>query len=373
MKTLTRQDERSSYRERDRFLAIELLRFLLALIVVFYHYFFFGPLTHQIPLPVVSFPGLSLGIFAVAAFFIISGFVITISAAKKNALTFATARFVRLGPVLLLCSTITFVTMHGGSWGVSHGVSVRNYLRSIFVLPLVRFGGIDPSLWSLTIEIRFYIIVAVLLLFLRVEKHILSFCSAMLLFDCICLLAGDFSPFREYLPFFIIGTLLYVLVYERHYSVYACMLLLVSLALSCIRSFHEYNRTLQWVNLPSVSWWYGPVIAIGVLGIVLVFMTSGSMLKLNKSVKILGAMSYPLYVVHQLFGYWMTGLLVRHVKTMSIDPRWIVILLVIAISFLVAQFAEPPIARLYRAAAVRLEYRIAAAITHIRNRVMESV
>ncbi len=98
-------------RPKSRFLTLELLRFMLSLTVLFYHYYYFGPRTGAVAVKPSNLFVLSFGLFAVEAFFIISGFVITISAAKKTALQFAAARFVRLGPVLLIGSTITFVVL----------------------------------------------------------------------------------------------------------------------------------------------------------------------------------------------------------------------------------------------------------------------
>src|SRR5271170_3427398 len=115
---------------KGRFLTLELLRFLLSLTVLFYHYYYFGPLAGRVTVRPSSFFAFSFGLFAVDAFFIISGFVITISAAKKTALQFAAARFVRLGPVLLIGSTITFVALKSYPLPPTATVHFAAYLHS---------------------------------------------------------------------------------------------------------------------------------------------------------------------------------------------------------------------------------------------------
>jgi hypothetical protein len=80
---------------RFRFPELDLLRFLAACAVMLFHYTFRGPQTHSW---MASFPVLSqifqYGYLGANVFFILSGFVILLTAYEKDAITFTIARVV---------------------------------------------------------------------------------------------------------------------------------------------------------------------------------------------------------------------------------------------------------------------------------------
>lgn len=123
--------------KNDRMNLLEGARFLLAFAVVGWHYYYLGPLTHEVDLPHWGgriFPLLS---FAVEAFFIISGFVIIISAENKKPFDFATQRFLRLAPALLICSTLTLLiyTLTSTAPEIISTKDLTRYISSIFAIP----------------------------------------------------------------------------------------------------------------------------------------------------------------------------------------------------------------------------------------------
>src|SRR5438445_3272534 len=93
---------------RIRYPELDLLRFLAAFWVMLFHYTFRGPRDAGLP---ASFPFLDhftrYGYLGVHVFFILSGFVILLTAYEKNALGFALARFIRLYPAYWICVTLT--------------------------------------------------------------------------------------------------------------------------------------------------------------------------------------------------------------------------------------------------------------------------
>src|SRR5437763_8186172 len=97
---------------RVRFPELDLLRFLAACAVMLFHYTFRGPQIHAWP---ASFLLLSqifrYGYLGVNVFFILSGFVILLTAYEKDALAFTIARIVRLYPAYWLCVTLTTVAI----------------------------------------------------------------------------------------------------------------------------------------------------------------------------------------------------------------------------------------------------------------------
>src|SRR5215471_2445277 len=92
---------------------IDLLRFLAALSVVMFHYAFRGYAADSVsamPYPLLA-PFAKYGGLGVHLFFMISGFVILMTAAGGTLKTFVTSRIVRLYPAFWICCTITFVAV----------------------------------------------------------------------------------------------------------------------------------------------------------------------------------------------------------------------------------------------------------------------
>lgn len=113
------------------------------------------------------------GYLGVELFFIISGFVITLTLDKsKDFIDFMKKRFFRLWPGMLSCSILTFSIMivfdNGFLFPQSH--LVKNVMLSnTFANPTIlntlfqiKFSYTDSAYWSLWVEICFYVIVSVL-------------------------------------------------------------------------------------------------------------------------------------------------------------------------------------------------------------------
>ena len=95
---------------RDRLYEIDLLRITAALAVVCYHYTFSGYAGH---ITSIAFPALSTakryGYLGVDMFFVISGFVVLLSAWGRRPHQFVISRIVRLYPAYWVAVTITAV------------------------------------------------------------------------------------------------------------------------------------------------------------------------------------------------------------------------------------------------------------------------
>ena len=93
----------------NRFYEIDLLRLLSAVLVVFFHYTFIGSTLDIVPAPRTDAASeygryMYLG---VNFFFIISGFVILLSAKDGHAKEFFISRFIRLYPAYWFCVILT--------------------------------------------------------------------------------------------------------------------------------------------------------------------------------------------------------------------------------------------------------------------------
>ena len=106
------------------------------------------------------------GYLGVQFFFIISGFVISISLKNsKNYKQFLIKRYIRLAPGMFVCSTLTFLFFKFVYTGSGYGYSKD---------PVIKYYYIDNSYWSLWIEVNFYIIIG-FLYFLSPKKVIRNY------------------------------------------------------------------------------------------------------------------------------------------------------------------------------------------------------
>lgn len=146
--------------------AIDLLRFACAMLVVARHYCAALPLRPN-PAAAAMLSGVTLdsrwaewtswGWVGVELFFVISGYVIACSAVESAPRDFLRRRAQRLLPAAWVCATLTLAAlamMGAAGWRVLGA----EWLRSVAFWPLG--DAIDPSYWTLGVEAAFYLLVA---------------------------------------------------------------------------------------------------------------------------------------------------------------------------------------------------------------------
>lgn len=150
------------------------LRTVAILWVALYHYAYFwspaGAGLNLLPYgdALAWIPLANVGYLGVHLFFIVSGFVISLSLQRSRGLVhFAQLRAIRLWPTLLICASITFVvtTLFGPPYLMRGPLE---YLISLTFIPPPHVGKVigvpnlewlDGAYWSLWTEARFYVIV----------------------------------------------------------------------------------------------------------------------------------------------------------------------------------------------------------------------
>ncbi|MGY0232946.1 acyltransferase family protein [Longispora urticae] len=158
--------------ERRRLHELDLLRIGAAVAVVVFHYTFSGWMQGLSP---ARFPGLGevtrYGYLGVDLFFVISGFVVLLSAWGRTARGFAVSRVVRLYPAFWVAVTLTaLVSVLSGRFRVGPG----QYLANLTMLnPAVDIANIDVVYWTLWAELRFYLLVFVLVLIGLTRRRVL--------------------------------------------------------------------------------------------------------------------------------------------------------------------------------------------------------
>lgn len=108
------------------------------------------------------YPGwFELGAYGVHLFFVVSGLVITMTVLRsRGALHFGVRRFGRLYPALLVAALLTFTL---NAWGPESFHRSRADLLASLTMDAKLFGQryVDGAYWSLAVEARFYVYVAI--------------------------------------------------------------------------------------------------------------------------------------------------------------------------------------------------------------------
>ncbi|GIJ00565.1 peptidoglycan/LPS O-acetylase OafA/YrhL [Sediminihabitans luteus] len=337
-----------------RLRALDGLRFAAAAAVVAYH-FTGNPSTAWGTPGDQVFPTLNevtrYGYLGVEVFFVVSGFVITMSALGRDVPDFVASRVSRLFPAYWAAVVLTAVLQ--AFW---HGGRTPSASDTLLNLTMVQraFGAQDVqgAFWTLWAELRFYLLVALLVAWGLTRGRLVAFAVLWPLTGQLAETAGaDLLAqvlVAPYAPYFALGIALHLL--QREQSARRGGLtvawLLVALELSlCLR--HAVHAAQGRPVSPAV------VAAVVLVGAALVWAcTSGPLRDLRwRWLTAAGALTYPLYLVHTQLGFAVIDLL--HARV----PAWLVVVTAVAASLAVAhvlhRVVERPLAAPLRRAVSR--------------------
>lgn len=292
----------------SRVQALDLLRFVAVAAVIFYHYGFWGPSSHdnpQVALPwMASFA--QYGFLGVPVFFIISGFVIAYSAEGRTATGFAIARFSRIYPTFLFCMTLTCLTL------LTMGqprfeTSFAQWCANLFIAaPALDQPYMDAAYWSLVIEVAFYAWVTVLMA-AKVFPHRLDLIILIWLGMTFTNELTVDAPIFEKLfladdsGFFAVG----LVIYEFHrgrrdLKLYALLALSVGTAI-----FQSLHKLIRLETHHGSTFDDTVVFTICIASIAVIFFaTRLRRLPLPSGlIMAIGGLTYPLYLLHMQLGY----------------------------------------------------------------------
>jgi len=290
---------------------IDLLRFIAALAVVFFHYAFRGYAADGLsamPYPWLA-PAAKYGYLGANLFFIISGFVILMTAEQGSLRRFLVSRAVRLYPAFWACCTLTFVLILLLGAPRYHA-TFPQYLANMTMLS--GFAGvdwIDGSYWTLFVEVKFYALVCAVLVF-RQMRHVHLLLGGWLLLS----LLGEYWPNKylryflivDYAVYFIAGATCF-LVWSRGLSAARIVILLLCWALALFQS----AKAVAGMNLHYGAGRDSQVMDSAVSGaLITVFFVVMLLVALRATGAfgrarwaLAGALTYPLYLIHQSAGY----------------------------------------------------------------------
>lgn len=304
------------------------LRGIAALLIVITHYFgiYYGaqnvvslltasPELHLVApswVPWMDFPILK-GPFGVAVFFLISGFVIPFSLQKHSTGGFLLARALRIYPTYITCLAISLlaVTLSAHYWHTPFTLDWQRVgVNALLVHNLFNLTSYDAVNWTLAIELKFYLLAAMLTpVFLQRKPLGLALIAAAIIgidllrpFGSLQPLVDALSTDLNYLLFMLIGVLFY-----QHYR---GLLSTVALAVGALALQAAFT----------LSWWLGTQhdqVAVLMEYYVYALMTFSVCYALRERFRplrvldFLADISYPLYAVHPVVGYALMKMLMQ--------------------------------------------------------------
>ncbi len=236
----------------------------------------------------------------VGAFFIVSGFVIPLTLVKGSK-SFFLGRLFRIFPPLWVALLIAFIT--------SKYVFQINHSDSAWISAFFLFGdsSVLSPIWSLVIEVRFYILIGIWFVFFKEYKILSIAMSTLGVFSFAILQFVENSYFYLSLSYtlfhfqFIAIGIAFRLIWEKAdlRSILVLIFGIVSLKVSFISS-QIYPH--PWLTYLPESALFGAVTLFG-----LFLILAKLQLKCPKSLSFLGEISYSLYLCHIpviYFSYW---------------------------------------------------------------------
>lgn len=279
-----------------RIVALDLVRFIAAMAVVLYHYTAREGFNSFEELSEVT----KFGYLGVPLFFMISGYVIALSAKNRTPTEFAISRFVRLYPAYWCGILFTIsIGMFFGTYSPSIDVILAN---ATMLNDYLNIENIDGVYWTLQAELKFYGCVFILLLTGIFDKHKvwltvwLTLTTLFLIFEQPFFMSWFISPY--YSPFFIAGIAFYFIHREGN-NRFNLIILFGALILSSVVAFNQASSFFSAARVDKLI----AVFIIWAFFILFYLMVHGKInLKQRSIYLVMGGMTYPLYLIHGFAG-----------------------------------------------------------------------
>jgi peptidoglycan/LPS O-acetylase OafA/YrhL len=325
---------------------IDLLRGIACASVLCFHYLSRGPregwIADAFPASVEAIA--RYGYLGVHLFFMVSGYVILLSAEGRTPREFVASRVARLYPALWVAATLTMlVIIFVGP--ASLRVSWPEYLWNLTLIPqYVGARFVDGAYWSLAVELQFYILVWITLR-TRLIAWIEPLLWAWLLLSIVDALRPIYPAEKwliaQWAPCFVIGASTYRIV-TRGWSAWRLGLLLTAAVCALWQAMLEIHRLARDWGGP------GPLsgVAAAVLGVAMVlFLVFGlGLLRIGKTrwATIPGNLTYPVYLVHQNIGYALFGVLAPLTAILAL--RFVLVTLIVTlVGWFLHRWVERPL------------------------------
>jgi len=357
----------------SRVSAVDGLRCIAVLGVIFYHYLyrFSYPHFEVSYTPYIFAPSImEYGFFGVQLFFVISGFVISQTLEKSQTFSvFMIKRFVRLWPSLVLCSIITFLSVKvfdpDQHFPIFHSKTIMDFVPGLTFTPASIWNWllnqnnieyIDTAYWSLFVEMLFYFFGGIIF-FIKPRAFLNNWLLINLVLTVIRIIS---SPKLQFLfPESINDAFgwMYSLYLKLHVSYWVYFSLgiffntlykkerptltsFIIMALLVILELYFLKGALSFIFLGIIA-----------LFVILVYRENWLAFLKLKIIVWIGLISYPLYLLHQNVGLILINQIVQFidVRFLKILP-FFVTLIMILLSSIIYNYYERPVIQLLKKA-----------------------
>ena len=337
---------------------LDLLRLVSALTVLVFHYGFRMAISGEGG--GVGFPELApVAVWfdtGLMVFFVISGYVIALSAQDRSAFDFAVGRFARLWPTFVVSATVTALVLL--AWpvpGIPDPTLPQWLAQFIMISRLAGQPFMDGAYWTIAYEIIFYSWVFLLLAAGWFHKGWRIAVLAWLAISA----GNEFFLhseavtklfITEYSGFFAFGLVLFHA--RQRFDRRAAALLALALAWGVASTYVVEPRMVEQYGVHRAFWGVG-LTGIAATGLVTLAAVLPALPIRPALAYGLGALTYPLYLLHQHIGYAV------FTRFATPQNRWLVAGLLVAAlllaAWLIATLVEPPARRAIVTASRRLK------------------
>ncbi|TCK62992.1 peptidoglycan/LPS O-acetylase OafA/YrhL [Curtobacterium sp. PhB136] len=333
-----------------RFAMLDGLRFVAAFTVLGFH--FTARETDAWQTPVASrapevFDITKYGVFGVDLFFVISGFVILMTAWGRPLHQFVASRVSRLYPAYWACVLVTagVLVINGAHWISTSDVLINlTMAQEAFAVPHV-----DGVYWTLWVEMRFYALMAVFILIGMTERRLVAFA---VLWPVVAAIAEkthfDFVAYIlvwQYAALFAGGMMLFLIVRNGHSTLRWLAVgadLLMAFATSAPEAAERILGTTG-SGVPSMAALTCVMLCFAAVAVV----TMSPLRRVGwRWLSFLGALTYPLYLLHEQIGW----VVIEHTQQLGWIPALflataVALLLAFGVHFLVERRGGPALRR----------------------------
>lgn len=289
-----------------RFAALDGLRFLAAVAVMLFHYVAstdrWGTSFREVSAPL--FGAARFGYFGVDLFFVISGFVILMSAWGRPLGAFVASRTARLYPAYWFAVLFTGLLLLATA---PDDVSIKQILVNL-TMGQSAFGvaHVDGVYWTLWIELHFYVIVGAFLLVGITRNRILLFCGLWPIAASLAdasdahLLATILQP--TYAPLFAGGMLIYLLSLD-HRSTITWLLLVANVIWAVPTAGTDAQQAVSRLTGAGMNDLVMIALVVACFALVAAVTLSPVRRVGWQWLTLAGLLTYPLYLIHEEFGW----------------------------------------------------------------------
>lgn len=338
---------------KPRLAYLDALRLVAALMVVFYHYIgrnhsHWGMDVQDLFPFATKFA--AWGALGVQLFFLISGFVILMSAEGRTIGAFVASRVSRLYPAYWFAVLSTAAMMTWLASDQFRDLSIQEVLINLTMMQS-GFGirSVDGVYWTLWVELLFYILVGCLIVVGITERRVLAIAVLWPLAGAIAqnsdaeFLNVILSP--QYAPFFSAGMVLY-LIYSRGHNM---LRWLVFAYASVVAVFQATNYWVLGAMSRDAERNLSPLVGATLVILLIAIVVGVTLTPLAhrgpRWLMIAGALTYPLYLIHENWGWWMISWMY------PLIGKWgtliVVISAMLVAAFLIERWIEQPLRKVF--------------------------